>query len=491
MRVSRFTTAALLAALTSACAVGPDFKSPDAPSDTTYDNQMPPSTATANANHGAAQTILPGQTLPGEWWTLFQSPALNKLITEALLHNPDLDAAKASLRVAEEDLAAGDGQLYPTVSGDFSATRQKTSGSSYGGSFPGLTYSLYNASLNVSYGLDIWGGTRRAIEDLEAQRDYQKYEMDAARLTLTSNVVTAAIQEASLRAQIAATKSLIDEQEKQVGIYKQQLAAGAITKLALLSEQTVLLQTSATLPPLESQLAQTRHELSTLLGTTPSHEPDAVFELASIQLPEQLPVELPSQLVERRPDIMAAEANLHAASAAIGVAVANRLPQFTITADVGSIANKIGNLFSPGGGIWSVGGSLAETFFDAGTLEHKEGAARAQFDQAAALYRKTVLVALQQVADSLRAVEADVRTLAAQSDAERAAAESLKLARIQYDAGSISYVALVDAENAEVKARIALVQAEAARLADTAALFQALGGGWTDHDQAEAKDEAQ
>jgi NodT family efflux transporter outer membrane factor (OMF) lipoprotein len=474
LRALRFALAVSLTALTAACAVGPDFKTPAAPDEAVYEPSVPPVTAGGDA----AQRFVPGTPLPGAWWTLFRSPQLNALIAEALLHNPDLQAAQAALRAADEDLAAGEGELFPTVSADFTSTRQKTSGASNGGNFPGAIYTLHNASVGVSYGIDLFGGTRRAIEGLEAARDYQNYEFQAARLVLTANVVTTAITEASLRGQIAATQALIEEQGKQLGIGRRQLAAGGITRLAVLTQETTLAETRATLPPLEKQLAQTRHALSAMTGQLPSHAPKGTFELASLHLPEKLPLGVPSQLVERRPDIQAAEANLHAASAAIGVAESNRLPQLTISADIGSVASQVGKLFSPGGGIWSLGGSLGETVFDAGALAHKQGSAEARYDQAAAIYRKTVLAAFQDVADSLRAIEADARGLQAESEAERAAAEGLKLAETQYGAGAISYLALLDSENAEQKSRIALVQAEAQRFADTAALFQALGGGW-------------
>lgn len=483
MRILSLSASCCLAALLCGCAVGPDYARPETPAPGQYDDRGAPATEKTDTPHGAAQSFAPGASIPEQWWALYRSPALNDLVTQALLHNPDLDAAKASLRAAEENLLAGGGALYPTIGGDFSATRQKTSSASNGGKFPGSIYSLFNSSLTLSYGVDLFGGTRRAIEQLEAQRAYQAFELEAAKLTLSSNTVTAAIQEALLRGQIAATQKIIDEESKQLDIAKKQLAAGATTKLAVLSLQTSLAQTRANLPPLQKQLDQTRHTLSILAGDTPDHSPAAKFELSDLHLPEQLPLSLPSQLLEQRPDIRAAEANLMAASAAIGVAEAKRFPQFTISADIGSAANQVENLFSPGGGIWSLGGDLAVTIFDAGTLEHKEESARASFDQAVATYRKTVLAGYKDVADTLRALDADAKALQAQTEAEHSAAESLKLAEAQYTAGSISYTELLDSQNAEEKAKLALVQAEAARLSDTAALFQALGGGWLNKEQ--------
>ena len=486
MRTAPLPLAALLIILTAGCSVGPDFERPAAPDETTYDSDGNPTT---NEALGIKQTFVAGKTLPGEWWKLFQSSQLNDLITEALLHNPDLEAASASLRAAEADLAASESSLFPSVNGTFTGDRQKSSGASNGGKFNGSTYSLFNASVSLSYGIDIFGITRRTVEGEEATRDYQAYELEAARLSLTANVVTTAIREASLRGQIAATKKLIEDQEKQLDIYKKQLEAGGVTRQAVLAQQATLSQTRTMLPPLEKQLSQTRHALSVLVGQLPSHAPKAVFNLHDLHLPEQLPLTLPSQLVEQRPDIRAAEANLHAASAAIGLAEANRLPEFTISANIGSVANQIERLFIPGGGIWSMGGTIAETIFDAGKLEYKEASAKARYDQAAAVYRKTVLTAFQDVADTLRALELDTKALKAQSEAEHAASESLNLAKTQYEAGAASYLSMLEAENAAQKASIALVQAEALRYADTAALFQALGGGWLSKNN--QKDEAQ
>ncbi len=477
MRARILLSLASLAFL-SACAVGPDFLRPDAPDVTSYDDQAVQKTVSVNTPGGAAQTITT-EPLPAEWWKLFQSSPLNGMITQALLRNPDIDAATASLRAAEADLSAGEGYLYPTLGASFTSSRQKVSGASYGGSFPGSIYTLHNASVSVSYGLDLFGGTRRAIEGLEAQRDYQGFELQAARLSVSGNVVTTAIREASLRAQIEATRQLVKEQSRQLDIAQKQFQAGATDKLAVLAEQTDVAQTNATLPPLEQELAETRHALSVLTGDFPTHGPSATFDLASLHLPEVVPLTMPSQLVEQRPDIKAAEANLHAASAAIGVSIANRLPQITLSANIGSVANDIGELFSPGGGIWALTGSASQTLFDAGTLADKEDEAKANFDVAAAMYRKTVLAAFQEVADSLRAIENDARALQAQSEADKSAADSLKLAQVQFHAGAISYVALLDAQNAEQKSRIGLIQAEAQRYADTAALFEALGGSWT------------
>ena len=495
MRSSRFfssrtawAVAFLIAiSLQAGCAVGPDFETPAAPNVKAYDPQgLPEKTVEADSTNGVSQKFAPGANIPAEWWTLFLSEPLNKLITKALAANPDLQAAEAALRQAQENLYAGEGAFFPGVDGKLGATRQKISSSALGGGSVGSggsggripAFTLYNASVDVSYPLDVFGGIRREVEGLEAQKDAQRYELEAATITLTANVATAAIQEASLRAQIAATKEIIDDEKKQLDLLKQQFEAGAVAKAAVLAQQATLAQTLATLPALDKQLAQTRHQLTALAGQLPSEELEATFELSQLHLPETLPLSLPSQLVEQRPDIQAATAQLHAASAAIGVATANMLPQITLTGSYGISASSLASLFSPGTAVWSFGAGLLQPLFHGGELLHKKRASEAAFDQAAAQYRSTVVTAFQNVADSLRALESDAEALKAQVAAERAAADSLNLTREQYKAGAISYLSLLTAEQALELAKIARVQAEARRFADTAALFLALGGGW-------------
>lgn len=470
-------TAAL--ALLAGCAVGPDFLRPAAPDVKGYTAEpLPSQTAHAAVHGGAAQRFVSGEDIPGQWWRLFHSQPLDKLITEALVANPDIAAAQASLRQAKETLAAGEGAFFPRVDSSLSVTREKSSSASFG--LAGLTslFSVATASVNVSYPIDVFGGTRRQVESLEAQAEYQRFQLEAAYLTLTSNVVTTAVQEASLRAQIAATQDIIRAENQQLDVLQRQFQLGGIAKAAVLAQQATLAAARANLPPIEKQLAQARNALSALAGRLPSDEPAARFDLASIQLPQDLPVSLPSKLVEQRPDVRAAEAQLHSASAQIGVATANMLPQITLTGSYGSTAVPPGNLFSAGTGVWSVAAGLAQPIFRGGELLHQKRAAVAAFDKAAAQYRSTVLSAFQNVADTLRALESDANALNAQLVADRAAEDSLNLARQQFRAGGISYLSLLDAERTFQQARINLVTAQANRYADTAALFQALGGGW-------------
>jgi NodT family efflux transporter outer membrane factor (OMF) lipoprotein len=465
--------------LLGACAVGPNFERPGAPAGAGYTPELPANPgATADGTAGAAQRFAIGQDIQGDWWTLFHSEPLDQLVQQALKANPDVDAAQAALRQARENAYAGEGALFPTLGGSFQAERERLSGAAFGE--PGLNtqFSLVTAQLNVSYAPDIFGGTRRQIEQLRAQADYQRFELEATYLTLTSNLVVAAINEASLRGQIEATEQIIKAEGDQLGVVRAQVDAGGASQADLLTQQATLAQSRATLPPLRKQLAQQRNQLTALSGGFPSQELDARFDLDGLTLPVDLPLSLPSRLVDQRPDVRAAEAQFHAASANLGVAIANQLPQFSITGSMGNESLGFANMFSPATAVWTVVGGVTQTLFDAGTLMHKKRAAAAGLEQAAAQYRSTVIKAFQNVADALRALQYDADTLHEQAAAEKAASDSLALARIQYQAGAISYLTLLNADRTWQQARLGLVQAEAGRFADTAALFQALGGGW-------------
>jgi NodT family efflux transporter outer membrane factor (OMF) lipoprotein len=422
-----------------------------------------------------------GVDIPGQWWTLFHSSALNTLIDEALKNNPTLPAAEAALRQAWENVYAAQGAFFPTAVVSYSPSRNKTAtGVVFTSASSGKPwFTLHTAQVVVTYAPDVFGSTRREVESLGAAAEFQRFQVEAAYLTLTSNVVAAAVQEASLRGQIAATEEIIKIETQVLAILRKQFELGQVAGADVAAVEATLAQAQATLPPLQQKLAVQRDLLTALIGRFPSQEPAEKFDLASLQLPENLPVSLPSKLVEQRPDVSAAEAQLHAASAMVGVAVAARLPQFTLTGNAGTIANRISQLFiTPGTAFWTLAGNAAQTVFDAGTLLHKERAAVAAFDQAAAMYRTTVITAFQNVADALHAVQSDAETLKAAFVAERAAFKSLEIARRQLQLGAISYLGLLTAENTYNTALLALVQAQAARYADTAALFQALGGGW-------------
>src|ERR1700719_4481069 len=481
-RLSRIGSVAATVLLLVSCAVGPNFQQPAAPDVTGYAPQpLAKQTSSADVKGGEAQRLVQNLDIPGQWWTLFHSEALNALIEQALKNNPTLPAAEAALRLAWENVYAGQGAFFPTAVAGYSPSRNKTAtGVVFTSASSGKPwFSLHTTQVFVAYAPDVFGGTRRQVESLMATAEFQRYQVEAAYLTLTSNVVAAAVQEASLRGQIAATEEIIKIETEALGILRKQFELGQVAGADVAGVEATLAQAQATLSPLQKQLAVQRDLPTGVIGRLPSQEPAEKFELASLQLPQDLPVSLPSKLVEQRPDIQSAEAQLHAASALIGVAIAAQLPLFTLTANAAALANQIGQLFiTPGTAFWFVAGNVAQTIFDAGTLLHKKRAADAAFDQAAAMYRSTVITAFQNVADVLHALQSDAETLKAAVAAERAAAKSLEIARRQLQLGAIGYLGLLTAENTYDTALLALVQAQAARYADTAALFQASGGGW-------------
>jgi len=481
MRFHRCIAVALTAVL-AACAVGPNFKRPTPPDAPGYGSAPQSQIAATDAAGGEAQHFVAGMDIPNQWWTLFRSAQLDRMVEQALKANPDVGAAQAALRQAHELYLAQWTSFFPVVEGNFSAIRAKNALGTIANptSLPQTNpyYNLYTAQLTVSYLPDVFGATRRQVEIAKAQADSSRFQLEATYLTLSSNVVVTAIQEASLRGQIAATERLLQLEHQLTGFVQQQRLLGTASDLDVLSQQTLEAQTAQTLPPLQKQLGQTRDALTALLGRLPSDEPQETFRLDELTLPTDLPASLPSNLVEHRPDVRLAEENLHMAGAAVGIAIADLLPQFAISGNVGSSALTLGNLFSPYTGFWSAGASLTQTLFDAGALIHKKRAADAALDQAAAQYRAAVILACQNVADTLRALESDADALKASTEAERAAKKSFELAQQQRTLGSISLVAVLNAEQAYQQAAVGLVQARANRYADTAALFQALGGGW-------------
>jgi len=464
------------------CMVGPNFHSPRAPETSTYTESPQPKKTLSTPKAGSAgksQYFLSGKDIPAEWWTLFHSQELDGLIRKGLANSPNLVAAEAALREAQQTLIAQIATSFiPQVSAQFSGTRQRASTATFVGVNSSNVFSLYNASVNVAYTLDMFGGARREIEALRDQVDFQRFEWEGAYLTLTSNIVTTAITAASLRAQIAATYDLIKSQQRQLMIVERQFHVGGVSRADVLTQQAQLAQTRATLPPLEQSLAQSNHALSVLIGELPSENHIPKFNLTQLNLPSQLPMSLPSRLVRQRPDIRASEALLAAASAQIGVATANLFPQLSLTGSYGGTDTTISHLFSARNVVWNYGGSLLQPLFNGGALYAKKRAAVAAYEQAAAQYRQTVLQAFQNVADTLRALQHDAETLQAEKEAEVASQNSLALTQKQFHLGGVSYLSLLTAERQYQQTRIALIQAEAARYNDTAALFQALGGGW-------------
>jgi NodT family efflux transporter outer membrane factor (OMF) lipoprotein len=472
--------AASVLLLMGGCAVGPRFKKPVAQDVSGYiPAPITTTSRTSNVAGGEAQHLVEGQDIPGEWWTLFHSKPLNDLIERSLKANPDLKAAQAALMVARENMLAQRGAYYPSVTGGFSATHAKSSADiSPVTNTSALTYSLYTPEVSVSFVPDVFGLNRRTVESLRAQEQQARFALAATHITLSANVAAGAIQEASLRGQIAATQELITINTNMLKILRDQYARGYASQLDVAAQESQLAQVAATLPPLLKQLAQQRDQLAVLAGGFPSQELAEKFELSSLQLPQELPLSLPSQLVEQRPDVRQAEENLHSASAQIGMARANRLPSFSLTADAGSMAVVLGRLFSSGNGFWDVAAGVTQPIFDGGTLMHRERATRAAYTQADEQYRGTVLTAFQNVADTLNALQQDADALKAAAFAKYAASITLDLTKKQLESGYANYLALLSAEQAYQQALINLVQAQSNRYADTAALFQALGGGW-------------
>ena len=475
--------AAAAALVLAGCAVGPDFKTPDAPNVTDASHPysaapLPAQTAGAPTPGGAPQRLEPGADVPAQWWQMFGSPPLDALVRAALAHSPSLVAAQAALAQAQETYAADAGaKLLPSVSGQAGATREHASQAA--STVPGgSTFSLYNTSVNVSYAIDAFGATRRTLEGLQAQVDYQRFQVEAAYLSLTGNLVTAAIQEASLRAQLRATLDVVDAQQQSLSVLQQQARLGAIAQQAVLAQRTQIAQTRALLPALEKALGQARHQIAALAGHLPGDGGLPEFELDSLRLPLALPVSLPSALVRQRPDIQASEALLHAASAQVGVATANQYPQFTLSASLAVQSGQLDKLFSASSQAWSLGAGLLAPIFNGGALQAQRRAAEAAYRMAQAQYQQTVLGAFVEVANALRALDSDAKALQAQANAESLARQSLSLLQQQYDVGALAVLPLLDAQRAVQQTRIARVQAQAARYADSAALFQALGGGW-------------
>lgn len=472
--------AALLLALSvSGCVLGPDYQAPAAPGAERYGaDPLPAETVATPVIGGEAQKFLAGKDLPDRWWTLFGSDKLNRLVEEALASSPSAVSAQAALRQAQAQAKARGADLYPTVGVGIGGNRQKVDTGSFGNPGGGSSiYNLYNASVDVSYSIDLFGGTRRGIEAVLAQSELARFQSEAAYQTLVANVVTTAVQEAQLRAQVAAQEEIVADQEKSLKVSETQFELGAIGKADLLSARSQLASQRAALSPLRLQLSQTRNQLAVYLGKLPGEYIATPFELSELTLPQELPVSLPSTLVQRRADVLAADAALRSASASVGIAAADRFPKLALNATYGTQASKTGDLFK--GDIWSVGGNLSAPIFNFGALKALYGASQAAYEQSAADYRLTVLNAFKNVADSLRQIETDAERLQAQHQAWSSAEEALKLTRLQYELGAASYLQLLSAQQQHAQTKAAYVQAQAARYQDTVALFQALGGGWT------------
>lgn len=462
------------------CAVGPNFKRPVAPTVTGYTPTLITTiSSTPGVKSGETQHIIEGHDIAGDWWNLFHSKPLNDLIERSLKANPDLKSAQAALMVARENVVAQKGFYYPSAGASFSASRQTTSNElSPVPNASVFNFSLFTPQVNVAFVPDVFGLNRRTVESLKAEEEQTRFALIATHITLSSNVAAAAIQEASLRAQIDATQQLITINTDMLQVLRNQFAKGYVSRLDVAARESQLAQVAATLPPLMKQLAQQRDLLVRLSGGYPNQDLAEKFDLASLQLPEDLPLSLPSKLIEQRPDVRQAEENLHFASAQIGVAMANRLPSFPLSANVGSTAVMLTSLFASGTGFWQLGAAITQPIFSGGTLLHRQRAAEAAYAQAGEQYKSAVLTAFQNVADTLNALQQDADALKTAAAARDAAGVTLDLAKQQYKSGYANYLSLLNAEQSYQQTVINLTQAQANRYTDTAALFQALGGGW-------------
>ena len=502
MKSVRLSLLVTLAAFAAGCAVGPSYHRPPAPANAGYAPMpLPESTASAPVHGGEAQRLINERDIPFEWWELFKSPAIDALVERAFRANPTIAAAQAALVQAQELVYAQRGYFFPTVGANYNIARTKIAGNLTLDESPGtqgngdnlnpplldlkntphtapLIYNFQTAELTVGFVPDVFGANRRELETLAAQRDAQRFALEATYITLASNVVAAAIQEASLRAQILATQQVIAADEKSLQILRDQFRLGFAMRIDVAAQETALAQAKATLPPLQEQFEQTRDLIRALVGNLPNQDVPEIFELDALQLPPELPLSLPARIIEQRPDVRAAEAQLHAANAQVGVAVAAMLPQFSITGNLGGNADEFAWMFRSGGPFWTLVGGVTQPIFEGGTLLHRKRAADDALKQAAAQYQSSVLTAYQNVADTLHASLSDADALAANVRAENAAKVTYDLTRRQMEVGYVNYLILLNAETTYQQALILRVQAQATRFGDTVALFQALGGGW-------------
>lgn len=474
----RAATAVLAGVALAGCAAGPDFARPATPDVQRYTRAPLP--AQLGTAQGLAQRLVPDADLAADWWRRFKSPALDAAVARALANSPTLQSAEAKLRVAQDNLRAGNGVFFPRLDAGLGAERARSAPGLQGSTAPVSIFNLVTLSGSISYPLDLFGAERRTVEGLGALVEVQREARQAAYLTLTANVVNACIARAGYLAQIRSTEALIALETEQLRGIDAQVRAGTAPYANLLSQRSLIAGNRALLAPLRQRAAQAEHLIAQLQGELPSQSTPPAIELDSLALPTDLPLGVPSELVRRRPDILAAEAQLHAASGNVGVATAAQYPSFTLDASYGSAGASLAKLFGAAGRFWSIGPSLTAPLFHGGALRAQRQAAVDAFDAAQADYRQTVLAAFAQVADALRALEADAQSLQAQSESEQDARESLALLQANYRAGVAAYVDVLTADAQYHTASIATLQAVVQRHQDTVALFVALGGGWSD-----------
>jgi NodT family efflux transporter outer membrane factor (OMF) lipoprotein len=499
------------AAFVAGCAVGPRYHRPEAPANAGYTPApLLESSASAPIHGGETQRLVNGRDIPFEWWELFKSPALNALVERAFRANPTIASAQAALIQAQELVYAQQGYFFPTIAANYDFERQKIAGNLTLDNVPGVEgdgknflppvqnldtyphthpffYNLHTAQLTVGFVPDVFGANWRQVETWAAQTDAQRFALEATYVTLASHVVAAAVQEASLRAQLEATRRIIEADTKSLQILRDQFRLGLAMRIDVAAEEAALGQAKMLQPPLQRQFEQTRDLIRALIGNLPNQEVPETFELDALQLPSELPVSLPANIIQQRPDVRAAEAQLHAANAQVGVAVAAMLPQFSITGNAGGNADQFSWMFRSGGPFSTIVGGVTQPIFAGGTLLHTKRAADAALKQAAAQYQSTMIAAYQNVADTLHASLSDAEALAADVEAENSAKVTCDLTRRQMEVGYANSLALLSAETLYNQALLTRVQAQATRYGDTIALFQALGGGWWNRKEVAAR----
>ena len=500
-----FAGVVCVSATIAGCAVGPNFNSPDAPETSTY---TPENISRISENNGGDIRLVNGGDVPEKWWETFHNKKLNGIVTNAIQHNQTLEAAEASIRVAYFNAEAQKGfflpqiGMTPSVSANLpsnlfanSVLNQKLNSQSYpnAGSVlsniavpsttatpPPWDYRLLTPTMAISYTPDVWGKYRRTVESLEAQQDIARYQLEAAYLAMTSNVALTAIMEASLRSQYEAIEGVIKIMYDALDTLRKQLDVGWASEADVLTQEALYAQAKQLLPPLQKQIALARNLLTALGGDYISAQSNDLFKLSELRLPKNIPVVLPSKLVRQRPDVRAAEANMHDAAARIGIAIGTRLPEFTLNAMGGASAYHFEYLFQSGTTLYNIIGGTNAPVFQGFTLLNKQKAAEANFDQANALYRSTVIQAFRDVADMLRSLQADTKAVEAATYSERVAKKQLEIIRAEMKIGAVSVLMLLNAQNNYMMATVSRIQAQGNQLADVAGLFMALGGGWSD-----------
>jgi NodT family efflux transporter outer membrane factor (OMF) lipoprotein len=470
-RRARASILCVLAAL-AACSVGPDFKRPEPPAAERYTSDTP-SVETSSA---ATQHPVFGKEIEGDWWSLFGSEMIDGVVKQALEHNRTLEAAAQTLAESHELARAQAGLRYPQVGLTAGVGRQQYGAEFFGGSFSFPPFTYLAVGPTVNYTLDYTGGVARSVEQLQAQAEASHQQLNAAFLSVSGQAVMQAITIASLRAQIATVETILDQDRDNLRLVRSAFEAGSVARIDVVSAESQIASDSALLPPLHQDLAKAHHALSLVLGRSPEKELPADLDLAQIVLPLEIPVSLPSELAHHRPDILAAEARLHAATSAVGIAQSNFYPKIQLTGTVGPQAVTSGGLFDRSSIAWSLISGLTMPLFDGGTLHAQKRAAVDAMRASAASYQETVLEAFTQVADLLDALAHDAEQLDAQDQAQKAAEANLSLTRAAYQEGNVGILQVLDAQRSYQQARLGYVQTMAQRYLDTVQLFLALGG---------------